>query len=84
MSSTMIDRVIAHFVSTRLTIPNATVWEYDPEWDEIRYEPIDSEREWYEVRDLDDYDEAVPDEIDVRTISDWDYWHLFCRPETDG
>lgn len=75
-----IDQAIAWFVRTRPVAPRSTVWEYDLERGEVMYEPLEVEREWHEIRDPNDYDEAVPDEIDVRTISDWDYWHLHCRP----
>jgi hypothetical protein len=85
MSNDIIDRVIAQFVRIRHLDPkltsDAAFWEYDPKWDEIRYEPDDAEREWDEVRDEQDSDELVPDQMDLMTLSDMDYWLMNTAPE---
>ena len=69
----ILDRIVAQFVRDRGVNPGVACWEYSPERDEFR--------EWEEIRDEEDYDERIPDEIDVMTVSDWDYWHMYCRPE---
>lgn len=36
---------------------------------------------WTITRDESNPDELCPSEVELNTVSDWDYWHLNSRPE---